>query len=290
MNWREIQAFMATAEKGSFLRAATELHTSAVSVMKQVNSLENFTGVKLLERTPRGARLTPAGESFRNDMKDIITMTDNAVHKAREISRSECYTVRIGTSLLRPCKPLTDILAGEKGLPFRIDIVPFDDPPSLPGNFFSSADCFVSPCDSSEWREKYNILILGKIPCRIAVPREHKLAGKAMLLWNDLDGEKLMLVRPGVSPVLDGIRQEIMTEHESVRIADIQNLYDVSIFNECVKSNCLMETLDIWSGVHPSLVTVPMQWEYVMPFGVIYPKNASRELRRFIAAVEEIIS
>ena len=97
MNWREIQAFMATAEKGSFLKASTELHTSAVSVMKQVNSLENFTGVKLLERTPRGTRLTPAGESFRNDMKDIITMTDNAVHKAREISHSECYTVIIGT-------------------------------------------------------------------------------------------------------------------------------------------------------------------------------------------------
>ena len=287
MNYREINAFLATAEKGSFLKAAEELHTSAVSVMNQVNSLENFTGVKLIERTSRGAKLTPAGLSFRDDMKDIIALTESAIRKAQKISRSGGYTINIGTSLLRPCKPLTDILSEIDESLCRINIVPFDDSPSVLDNLLSYVDCFVSPCDSSEWQKKYNILILGTTPCRIAVPRGHRLAVKKILSWDDLSGEKLMLVKRGVSSVLDEMRDEIMTLHKDIKIVDIPVLYDTSIFNECVKNVCLMETPDIWSGIHPSLITVPMQWKYEMPFGIIYARDITQEFRKFIELIAE---
>ena len=37
---------------------------TAPAVMKQMNSLEKSVGAPLFERTNRGIRLTPAGESF----------------------------------------------------------------------------------------------------------------------------------------------------------------------------------------------------------------------------------
>ena len=101
MNDREIKAFLTTAEKGSFLKAAAELHISAVSVMNLVNSVEETAGVKLFERTHRGVKLTAAGISFRDDMKSLMDMAGSAIQKAREISQSENCTIRIGTSLLR---------------------------------------------------------------------------------------------------------------------------------------------------------------------------------------------
>ena len=56
-------------------------------------------------------------------------------------------------------------------------------------------DCFVTPCDSLTWKEKYNILVLKQGKCCIAVPRKHRLVKKEKLTWNDLDGENLMLLK-----------------------------------------------------------------------------------------------
>jgi len=34
-----------------------------------------------------------------------------------------------------------------------------------------------------------------------------------------------------------------------------------------------METLDIWKDVHPSIVTIPMEWGYTIPYGIVYAKQ-----------------
>lgn len=299
MNSRELAAFFTTAEKGSFLKAANALHVSAVSVMNQVNALENFVGAKLLERTPRGARLTAAGRLFRDDMQNVIALADAAVQKARGLANHDEYIIKVGTSILRPCKALIDLWqkieqkTASKNLRFQLRIVPFDDAPSSLDTILSVqnkiADCFVSPCDSIEWRHKYNILQLDTLPCRVAVPRGHRLAGKKSLKWDDIDGENFMLIRRGDSPVLNQMRDEIMTKYSSINLIDIPNRYDTSIFNECERMNCLMETLDIWRDVHPSLLTLPMDWRYEMPYGIIYSKRPSEALKNFINKIAGII-
>lgn len=43
-----------------------------------------------------------------------------------------------------------------------------------------------------------------------------------------------------------------------------------------------MKTLDIWREVHPSLVTIPMEWDYTMPYGIIYGKYPSEIVESFI--------
>ena len=69
---------------------------------------------------------------------------------------------------------------------------------------------------------------------------------------------------------------------------DAPNFYDTSVFNECEQMNYLMETLDIWADVHPSLVTLPMEWEYEVPYGIIYAKKPSETVRRFIDIIQNI--
>ncbi len=50
--------------------------------------------------------------------------------------------------------------------------------------------------------------------------------------------------------------------------------------------NYLMETLDVWTNVHPSLVTRPMEWNYEMPYGIIYAKKPSESVKRFINVIQ----
>ena len=51
-----------------------------------------------------------------------------------------------------------------------------------------------------------------------------------------------------------------------------------------IKEGCLAETLDIWQGIHPSIITLAMQWEYEMP-----PKKPAESLSKFIAGIKEIL-
>ena len=45
--------------------------------------------------------------------------------------------------------------------------------------------------------------------------------------------------------------EDMLENHPQIRIADVPNFYDTSIFNECEQMNYVMETLDIWADIHP---------------------------------------
>lgn len=53
--------------------------------------------------------------------------------------------------------------------------------------------------------------------------------------------------------------------------------------------NYLMETLDIWGDIHPSLITLPMEWEYEMPYGIVYTKKPSKSVAAFIEVIRNSI-
>ena len=289
---RELITFIAVADQGSFLKAAQELYITPASVMNQMNKLERIIGAKLIYRTNQGAHLTAAGRSIYQDAKQMMEFADEAIKKARQLAVSEQNTIRIGTSILRPCKKLIDLLAeiDDGNLPFQIHIVPFDDNPagleSVLSALGNQIDCFVGPCDSIEWRSQHNIFLLDKLPCRIAVPRKHHLSKKKSLCWSDLDGEVFMIIRRGDSSVLNQMRDDILENHPQIKIVDAPNFYDTSIFNECEQMNYLMETLDIWKDIHPSLVTLPMEWQYEIPYGIVYAKNPSEAVKDFIAIIQ----
>lgn len=129
---RELITFITVADQGSFLKAAKELYITPASVMNQMNKLENIIGAKLFLRTNQGIHLTASGRSIYQDAKQMIEFADEAIKKARQLATSEQNTIRIGTSILRPCKRLIDLWAGidDGTLPYQIRIVPFDDNPA----------------------------------------------------------------------------------------------------------------------------------------------------------------
>lgn len=287
----ELAAFIAVADQGSFLRAAEKLFLTPASVMNQMNKLEKIAGVKLLVRTNQGTELTEAGRSLYADAKKMMALSEASLQRARKIARSEQTVIRVGTSLLRPCKKLVELWANidDGSLPFKIKLVPFDDSPAelaaVLAGLGAKADCIISPCDSDALRQNYNICVLEYLPCRIAVPRRHRLEKKQMLTWEDLAGETFYLIEEGDSPILDEMRQEI-GKHADIAIANVGHFYDTAVFNECEKNGYIMETLDIWNDIHPSLVTLPMEWQYEMPYGIIYAKNPSAAVERFIECVK----
>lgn len=76
--FQEMQVFQAVAEERSFSRAARRLALSAPSVTRAVAHLERRLGARLLDRTPRGVRVTEAGERFLADCRRILVELEEA--------------------------------------------------------------------------------------------------------------------------------------------------------------------------------------------------------------------
>ena len=281
-----VRTFMRTIDAGSFASASKDLLISAVSIKKQMDSLERELGVRLLERTNRGVKPTAAGELLYGSARRMEQISNDALSRIRSFSEAYKPTIRVGTSLLRPCSRFLDIWAriGSSD-DFTIEVVPFEDGEHLDkviANLGSKIDCFLGPCDLPHWLELCNVLQLGFYDCEIAVPRSHKLASKHHLMWDDLDGETLLLIQEGMSPTLDMLRSEIEDHHPRIRIFDTLKVYGIGTFNECEREGYIMETLDVWKDVHPGFVTLPMEWDYRIPYGLFYSKHPSEKMARFI--------
>lgn len=290
----QIDTLIQVADAGSFSKAADKMYITAVSVMNQINALEKRIGVKLFERTNQGVELTDAGKSIYHDAREMIAASDRAIERARQIAGVEQVVIRIGTSILRPCKRLIDLWtkADDGTQPFQIKIVPFEDDPASIAAMMKSLgneiDCFVGPCDSVAWKKSYSIYPLGICKCCIAISRRHHLSKKKILCWGDMAGETLMLVKQGQSSVVDRMRDEIETLHPDIHIVDTPNFYDMEAFNSCERHGYMMEVPDTWAEVHPSIVTIPVEWDYEMPFGVVYAQKPSRAFSGFMKIIDEV--
>lgn len=119
----------------------------------------------------------------------------------------------------------------------------------------------------------------------IAVPRRHRLSAKKELALTDLYGETLMMVSRGDSGVNDRLRDDLMQNHPQIRIADTPPFYDLSVFNRAVETNRLLLSLECWQEVHPGLVTLPVRWDYSIPYGLLYSKNAPPDVLQLVEAV-----
>ena len=82
LNFHQLHIFFTVAERGSFSAAAQSLHMTQPAVTMQVQSLEDYFGTKLLQRSTKRIELTEAGRALMPYAKrsiDLIRDTDQAM-------------------------------------------------------------------------------------------------------------------------------------------------------------------------------------------------------------------
>lgn len=97
MTLRQVSYFVAVAEQGSFTLAATRLRISQPSLSQQVRALERDLGTSLLERIPRGARLTAAGREFLPEARAMLAASQRGRLAVRQINALEGGELEIAT-------------------------------------------------------------------------------------------------------------------------------------------------------------------------------------------------
>ena len=99
MTLRQMEYFVAVAERGSIAAAAAELPISESAVSVAISELENIVGVRLLHRVrARGVTLTAAGTALLPELRSLVA-------RARELERN---AANIGSAVAGELKVALD--------------------------------------------------------------------------------------------------------------------------------------------------------------------------------------
>lgn len=225
---RQLQCAVAVADAGHFGRAARACHVTQPALSAQIRSLEEALGVRLFERSRRGASPTPVGRWVVARARGLLAGVDELVEVA---SGSR--------------EPLTGLL--------HLGVIPTVAPYLLPGwlprarRAFPALRLFLHEDQTARLVERLvdgrlDLLLLAlpvartdvesfpifREPFLLAAPRGHPLArGRGGVRTADLRDEAVLLLEDGHclrDQALDVCRQAGARESEQVRAASLTTL------------------------------------------------------------------
>jgi DNA-binding transcriptional LysR family regulator len=98
MNLNHLRIFASVAHHGSLTRAARDLRVSQPAVSKQLADLEQDLATRLVDRLPRGVRLTAAGELLVAHAQRILQEERTAEQELRDLRGLGRGTLSVGAS------------------------------------------------------------------------------------------------------------------------------------------------------------------------------------------------
>jgi DNA-binding transcriptional LysR family regulator len=199
LNLREIRAFIAVAEAGSFTRAAVRLHLSQPALTVQIRRLEETVGARLFDRNSRNVALTPVGRELLPVLQKSLREMEHVLLDARALSDGSVGTVRIACLPSFAASLLPDLVRD-----FRLEV---------PGAAFDIRDAVANVVNRLVRSEEVDLGLTGGEPedpslevlhagedrlC-IVCPLDHPLTKKRRITLEDLSAYPLVLTARGTS-------------------------------------------------------------------------------------------
>ncbi len=107
----QLRAVIAVAEHSSLLKASEALGVTQPAVTKALNEFEADLGVKLFQRTNRGAETTPYGAAMVGYLKAVFSQLDQAAEELAGLRLGVGGRVSVGTLLSASAQLLPDAIA-----------------------------------------------------------------------------------------------------------------------------------------------------------------------------------
>jgi DNA-binding transcriptional LysR family regulator len=190
---QHIRAFLAVANSGSFAKAALELNLSPSALTVQIQQLEQWLGVTLLERSPRQVSLTAAGQKNRGPMEKLLLDLDNIVSGSRDLAalRRGVVTIAALPSLCSGALPpiLKSFRGQFPGVEVRLRDVVAQRIDALVRE--GEVDFGLGVRARMSHGLEFEVVMVDRLS--LFVPADHPLALRRSILLSELDGEPIIL-------------------------------------------------------------------------------------------------
>ena len=188
LDLRLVRYFTVVAGHLNFARAAEELHVAQPSLSRQIQRLEDALGVRLLERTPQGSRLSAAGAAFLPQAQTLLHAADQATRAARAAAPPRTVTVGYVEDLvITPA--VRDLRRRHPEVHVRTRHLDWDEAGALPQG---RVDALVVRTPLPISGDGLEVTVLYDEPRALLVPSDHRLAGKEAVVPDDFADEPLV--------------------------------------------------------------------------------------------------
>jgi DNA-binding transcriptional LysR family regulator len=98
MNLSWLDDFLALVASGNFSRAAEDRHMTQPAFSRRIRALEEWLGTELFDRSSQPAKLTAAGEWFRDTAHELLSRVARLPGEAREVADAHSTTLRFAAT------------------------------------------------------------------------------------------------------------------------------------------------------------------------------------------------
>jgi molybdate transport repressor ModE-like protein len=192
---RRMRVLREVARRGSFSAAAESLGYTQPAISRHVALLEQETGTTLLERRPGGVRLTDAGQLLVEHADTILARLRDAEDELDELLGLRAGRLRMSTltSAAATIVPLA-ITEFRRRLPdVQLSVSMVDPYAVLP--LLRRGEVDLTLCNEPSYLELPDLdgVVLFEEPMLIALPAEHRLAGRRRIKLAELACDRWML-------------------------------------------------------------------------------------------------
>ena len=208
------------------MAAEQKLHTSQPSLSRQIRDLEDEVGAQLLKRNARGIELTPAGRTFLDHARSVLSQVEAATEAARRVAHPAKPRFAMGFLTgheLTWMPEALQILHHE--LP-NIDVMISSQYSPLLANALVKGTVDAAFLRKERGVPDLAFRLLVKEPLVVVLPSDHRLAALKAISPRDLVGETFVTVSntaPVLRKVIDNYLKrsgaKIMPAHEADHLA-----------------------------------------------------------------------
>src|SRR4051812_35517139 len=199
---RLLQVLREIALRGSFSAAAEALSYTQPAVSQQIARLERQAGVTLVDRTPRGIKLTPAGQALLRRTERVLAELQAAEDELGEIAAEARGRLRVAAFSTAAGTIVPEAVAAFRELRPAVDVDlllldPPDSPPMLKRGELELALCEIHGFSRQVAMDGLTVEHLFDDPLFISLPGGHPLATRDSVAIGELCDEDWILVTPG---------------------------------------------------------------------------------------------
>ena len=277
----QIQTFLKVCDKGSFNKAAAELYITPSAVLQQINTLEKRLDVRLLKRNRGGVELTPAGEFLKKEAGSWVHAGDAIMEEVRAIAERENH-ISIGTSLLEKSRLLYELwmLYSAVNDNVKINMVSIDTEHHIP----VQTDLIESVNSGVPWMKEWDFIRICDVPFGFAAPERNPISKKDIVSPAELSGETVVCFRDEGASTIVEMFDFMKTQGINLDIHDYPS--EVILWGGGFKDQLLLVPM-CWNDILPGMKVIPCDWNYSLPYGIFYRKNASHTVRKFLNFVRK---
>ncbi|MFF7337961.1 LysR substrate-binding domain-containing protein [Streptomyces sp. NPDC008163] len=230
MSLRQMEYFVTVVEEASFTRAAERLHVTQPALSHQIKALERAVGGPLLERLPRGVRLTAMGRAYLPHAERSVRSAAQARRAARAAAGAQGGELHIATVHAIAVGILPDVFARWRTAHPGVALVlhEYATTEALEDQIErGTADLAVGP-PPARWSGP--VVPVGAEDIVLVVPFDDPLAGRTSVRLQELADR--FWVRCAMEPLVDGTpfldracaragfspRTAVRTEHTSTAV------------------------------------------------------------------------